>query len=202
MAGEDQANTRRNATLKDDHGRKWYCVVEHRSGDPVGPISPLFSAPWVPDQAYLKPDPAQRDRLIIDYATAIRERLEADANYQRQWNRAATARTWDPKDPARAAALLELVGEPPAPWQPYKAAMDGNQWILGFTSRVDERVARFLPEITAPAATIDALPSFADLDSFADEEEDADPDALGGKIVPVTPAKRKGGRPPKAPLAA
>ena len=165
-SGWSQADTRRPAKLRDQHGRTWFAWVENRSGAPTGPISPSgWSAPWYPDQAYLSIDPDDPRTLRIDYARALRERLEAHEEYKKLWTEKAVARNMDPADDTHRPALLQLVGPSPAPYQPYKAAMDGNKWILGFTTKADARLIPYLPiKRTQVERRISELESFADED--------------------------------------
>jgi hypothetical protein len=210
-SGWSQADTRRPAKLRDQHGRQWFAWVENRSGAPTGPISPTgWTAPWYPDQAYLSIDPDDPRTLRIDYARALRERLEAHEDYKKQWTEKAVARNMDPADETHRPALLQLVGPSPAPYQPYKAAMDGNKWILGFTAKPDARLVPYLPtKRAAVEAKLAELESFADEDgpemfvspaedeSLYDLDDFHDAEAVGaGKVVAVKP-KNKGGRPKK-----
>lgn len=192
----DQAAQRRGSTLTDDWGRAWSAVIDKRTGDPIGSITPQgWSAPWRPDQAYMRPDPEDPRRIIIDLERALADALEAHEQYAEDWKRQAAARNIDPADERNHGILQQVVGPPPKPWQPIKAALDGNRWILGFTTKPD---ARLVPYLTTKRqrsqAKLTGLESFADdpeaeaLEARMDLEEAVDPEATGGKRV--APAKK------------
>lgn len=205
----DQAAQRRGATLTDDWGRAWSAVIDKRTGDPIGSITPQgWSAPWRPDQAYMRPDPEDPRRLIIDLAQALRDAREAHEQYAEDWKRAAAARNIDPNDQRNHGILLQVVGPLPKPWQPIKAALDGNKWILGFTTKPDPRLVPFLTTKRQRAeASLEGLESFADdpeveaLEARLDIEEQADPDAVGGRRVKPAKGVKRAPKLTPVPLA-
>jgi hypothetical protein len=187
-SAHDQAAQRRGATLTDDWGREWSAVIDKKTGDPIGSITPKgWSAPWRPDQAYMRPDPDNARRLIIDLERALSDALEAHEEWNEAWVRTAAARNIDPNDDRNQGVLHQLVGAKPAAWQPIKAALDGNRWILGFTQKPDARLIPYLASKRNKVQSV--LPT---LESFADDdletrlaiEEEHDPHATGGKKTP------------------
>lgn len=202
-SAHDQAAGRRGTDLTDDWGRVWTAVIDKKSGDPIGSVTPKgWSAPWRPDPAYMRPDPDRPHRLVIDLHRALDDALEAHESYRAEWEKTAAARNLDPLDERNRPVLLQVVGPAPKPWQPIKAALDGNRYILGFTTTVDPRLVPYLvTKRERVVASRQGLESFADdagLDARLDLEEAVDPEYVGGgKRVPVSAPKSKGGRPKK-----
>lgn len=198
--GPSQADTRRSAVLTDQWGREWAAVICTKSGDPIGPILPHgWDAPYRPEQAFMRIDPTDNRKLIIDLDAALEQALEAHDDYTALWSKTAAARNLDPNDDRNAPLLEQVIGPKPKAWQPIKAALDGNQWILGFSEKVDTRLVPYL-QTRQQRSKAKRL----ELESFMDEEEQHDPEFVGGgKTVPLTP-RNKGGRPKKQrdPLAA
>lgn len=183
--GGSQADLRRPQWMTDDHGRRWFADVEKRSGYPVGPIRPRFDAPWYPDQSALKIDPDDPSHIRIDYEALLAERQEAHALYHQRAVEEAASRQWpvpELGEPYRRELQL-IIGKPPQPIEPVVAAMQGNKYILGLTTRVDPRLVEF---IETPAhkheQMLRALPDFRD-EELMDLEEEVDPDAIGGRRV-------------------
>lgn len=205
----DQAASRRGATLTDDWGRPWSATIDKKTGDPIGTITPQgWSAPWRPEPAYMRPDPENPRRLIIDLDRALAETLEAHEQYTEDWNRAAAARNLDPTDTRNHATLAQQVGPRPKPWQPIKAALDGNKYILGFSTKVDPRLVPFLTtKRDRAAAKLDTLDSFADdeeaeaLEARMDLEEAVDAEAIGGKRIAASKPVKKARKLTPVPLS-
>ena len=208
----DQASFRRNGIIYDQHesarfpkGRPWFANIDKKSGFPVGQISPKgWSAPWLPDQGAFRFSEEDPTRFRIDYEYLLRERIEAHAEYQTQKEQSAVSRGWDPNSEEKQAVLESLIGKPPLPVEPVAAAMQGNSWILGLTDKVDPRVEKFIRKETRREKMLKGLPdfsdsvtaieteaieaepeptSFDDIDALLDLEEEADPEATGGKRV-------------------
>jgi hypothetical protein len=141
-----QASTRRPIVLYDQHGREWTAQVGVKTGMPTGSITPNFRAPWYPDQQFLKVNPDNSSELFIDYKSMLLRRSARMKDYHKgaiEWAR------------DRKIAAPETLGEytdqikrgygaPPKPIEPIAAAMQGNRYILGLTTRVDARLERFV----------------------------------------------------------
>lgn len=189
---ESQAKKRRGQRLVDQHGRPWFAVIELKTGDPVGQIEPQFQAPLVPPQVYLRKsrDENRPNDLVIQYEAWIdenltrREELNARA---REISRKMFGTAYDPTK-SFAPDVLEALGEYPEPVEPIIAAYQGNSYVLGLTTVVDERVAQFFLAKEKPTRA-----KLLDRYDFRDEpgtldpealEEELDPHATGGTRVP------------------
>ena len=201
----DQAARRDDLILPDQHGREWHVVFDMRAMAPVIAY-PRFNAPWMPDPVFLRYEGMGGKvkgvpvAVKLDYEGCLQSLTQA-------WNRwfsecrtiaqrmpgvdavkaveAVRDQRWD--DVPRG--LLMEVGQTPTPLDFPKAAMAGNSWVLGLSSKVPSWAGPLLA-MQDVFKEIAAAVSDDDLDKYRDEEEDADPDALGGKVVPV-----KRGRP-------
>lgn len=206
----DQGSMRRNATLFDQHvspeypkGRPWHASIDKKSGAPVGLVTPKgWTAPWLPGQSYFTFNEEEPNRFLIDYDKLLKERLDAQAEYQANLETEAIKRGWNPADPEKAAALSLIVGKPPLPAEPVAAAMQGNRWILGLTTKVDPRLASYVTKSDRRSKLLANLPDFSDteeeygasgilddqepddeLEKLLDLEEEIDPKATGGKRI-------------------
>lgn len=208
----DQASTRRPGTVYDDHisprfpkGRPWSASIDKKSGLPTGNLSPKgWSAPWYPPVTLFRFSDEDPTRFIIAYDELLNERVEAHAEYQTQKEQSAVSRGWDPNSEEKQAVLESLIGKPPLPVEPIVAAMQGNSWMLGLTDKVDPRLEPFVRKQSRKEKMLAGLPNFSDepigvsgiledqevsaedeLDRLLDFEEETDPEAIGGKKVPV-----------------
>lgn len=196
----DQTGTRRDDQWPDDADRPWHVTLELRSGDPVGVITPLFSAPWYPGRQYVKPDPKRRMRLKVQYEAERTDREQARATYLRRAQAEATARSWEV--PTSLAdwkqwdpRLLAIVGKAPLNPAIVEAARQGNRYLLGLTTRVDPRVTDLLEEeaeLRGKGPKVAAETAYGDFggeydaadeanDALAALEDEHDPDGIGGK---------------------
>jgi hypothetical protein len=146
--GFSQAKQRRNQRLTDNHGRKYFATIEIRSGDPVGPVQPMFQAPLAVPPMYMRkhPDPDRPNEVVIDYRRWITDIEGAHTDWEkrgRELSRKTFGSAYDPTQPAFKQEILDLLGERPQPVEPVYAAMQGNRWVLGFTRIVDARLERF-----------------------------------------------------------
>lgn len=158
----DPGASKKYRYFRDQHGRKWGCLTEGKDGHPVGtveyhPQPPKWvKPPWLPDLGpkYLKVDvsaDAFQGQLVILYGVLLDELLDAHRGRQTKAIEECIARDWKqdlievqkPK-PYYSPQLVHILGPDPKPWQPVKAAMDGNPWILGATSVVDQRLVEFV----------------------------------------------------------
>lgn len=164
-----QATYRRGITLHDQHGREWTAQVGTKTGMPTGIIQPSFSAPWYPDHQYMRVNPENTSELFIDYEALLLRRRARLTDFH---NLALDiARKKGLPLPAKVGEysdeLLGLLPGMPKPVQPIVAAMQGNEYILGLTTIVDERLRRFVQPsrdaLLAEAEAMDFRPrSFAD----------------------------------------
>jgi hypothetical protein len=137
--------TRRPFTCRDQHGREWTGQAGLKSGMPTGQLVPSFHAPWYPDQQYLRVNRDNISELWIDYEAMF---LRRNARLE-QFHKLAEARARQKSMPAPkrgeyAPELLQVCGQIPKALEPVVAAMQGNPWILGLSTRVDPRLDRFV----------------------------------------------------------
>lgn len=198
-----QPSTRRAGRFTDtNHGRRWSAIIDKRSGGVIGKMQPLgWRAPWSPDQAFFRFSEDEPNVFTIDYQAMLDSRLAAHEQWHAEFRSTAHKRGWNPDDAEKLNSLIELIGPKPLPIEPIVAAMQGNSWILGLSQKVDARVESFLPKkVSRVAKALDALdfrddeaPTVDAIDRYAEYEEDADPQATGGKLQPL-PKKPKGKR--------
>lgn len=196
----DQAERRIDLILPDQHGREFHVVYDTHAKGVIRSYA-RFNAPWMPEEKHLKYVSSRGqgsfpDKIEIDYDTALAENHREQDRYFEEFLRiggkiggvdAMTAYThakngeWE-KVPK---VLFHEIGSIPQPDEYIKAAMAGNKWALGLTNKI--------PEWALPLVALDELRkadklkglTASDLDKYADVEEDADPDATGGKRVKV-----------------
>lgn len=169
-SGNSQADHRMQHHMEDQHGRPWSCSVEIRSGMPTGLITNDFSAPWLPDQGALIVNPNKTSKLWIDYGLLWRERMQALGSYHKLAVQLATDKSWPiPKKGDYSNDYRRVLGDPPKPLQPVKAAAQGNPWILGFTDVVDARL-------------IEHVTPLEERDADLDDGEDYSPDGFNAQV--------------------
>lgn len=143
--GWSQASTRRGIILYDQHGRQWSGQVSNKSGMPTGQIDPCFTAPWYPDQQYLRVNPDNQAELYIDYdAMLLRRRARLEEFHKLATEFAREKKLELPKKGEYSEAITRAIGGMPKPIQPVAAAMQKNPYILGLTDRVDPRLERYV----------------------------------------------------------
>lgn len=192
-----QASTRRAGILTDQHGRKWSASIEKKSGFPTGLMVCIHqtpqgnSPPWLPDQAYFVFSTEDPTRFTIDYPRLLAERKLAHESYHQQAVDAAIAREWTVPEKGEhyPFKITAIIGKEPHPIEPIAAAMQGNQWMLGLSDRVDPRLVGFVTKPTTEEALLADLPDFSDLD---EDEAVAVPDAPRRKHRRVTPLSVEG----------
>lgn len=164
-----QATYRRGITLHDQHGREWTATVGTKTGMPTGIIQPSFSAPWYPDHQYMRVNPDNTSELFIDYEALLLRRRARLADFHTL--ALDIARKKGIPLPVKVGEysdeLLGLLPGMPKPVQPVVAAMQGNEYILGLTDVVDERLRRYVQPsrdaLLAEAEAMDFRPrSFAE----------------------------------------
>lgn len=174
QVNDNPGASRRPTKLRDQHNREWFVEVDHKSGAPIGVYTCRHKPrpPWLPDQGYFLYGSSNPFVFTIDYETMLAERVTAHEAYHKLAIKQATARNWPipVMGETYSAQVRELIGAPPRPWQPIKAAMDGNKWILGLTTTVDARLEPFVRKETKVEKLLKDLPSFAD-EPEEDEEE-------------------------------
>jgi hypothetical protein len=157
---KSQADQRRNQIMTDQHGRRWFAVIEKASGHPTGRVSPEGWRPphpkLVAPMKFMKfraDDPAH---LTINYDRWILELEQAN----RQWdeNRIRLGRlvhgsAFDPTGPT-PIELTVLLGPRPMSPLPVLAMKQGNRWALGEDVPRPPEADRFFPK---PEAQPDSL---------------------------------------------
>lgn len=130
-----QAEQRRYALYKDQHGRTWGCLIDKRTGHPVDTFQPKFEAPWYPDHQYVTilPDSDMRpNEVVLRYADAVVDLERAHERYQHALLTAGIelhGQAFDEKTPT--LAVMSRVGRPPKSPAPWRLAEAGNTWLLG-----------------------------------------------------------------------
>lgn len=207
-----QRKQRRGQRFTDQHGREYHAELEIKTGEPCGLIGALYQAPLVVPLKFLKrsKDPARPYDLVIDYAQWLAEIREEAADWRRRATAAAVKRYGDQFDASKPwpADILELFPRPKDHEEPVIAARQGNRWVLGLTTKPDPRLAPYFePTVFDPHYLEKQEPDFRDLptdlaadmaavvgdedeetvagDDALDLEDELDPDAVGGKRVPV-----------------
>lgn len=199
----DQAKQRRYQKFPDQHKRLWGAPVEHKTGDPCGPLDPVgWTAPLLPPSEFMQivRDPETlMPRIEILYDAWISRMRQDIADWDKRARKAMVAR-YNEKYVASMPTdddIVEALGQRPSiskditpgTIQPIIAAKQGNKWVLGLTPVEDTRVSKFF--LTAiPLAEMDYSGEYEPLpdEKYGEYEEQHDPD----------PAPRsRGGRPRK-----
>lgn len=165
----------------DQHGRAWETTLDFISNAPCGPINPKFNSPLNIPQKYVKFQPDDTARLKIDYETWIAD-LEAG---HKDWDQrlyddaimlfgAQGPRAYQERVPE----LTRHTGPSPLAVDLVKGARAGNKYMLGLTDKQPSWVLALMPKIVE---VVEEFPDVDDLDKYGDEEEEADPEATGGK---------------------
>jgi hypothetical protein len=173
--------------MRDQHGRLFQCVVDTRTGTPIGngPQPLGWRAPWIPSQEWARYSADDPFTFRWDYDGMLADRIAAHEVYEQQYTDFCTRHGWDPADPAKQGQVVSVIGVRPQPIELIVAAMQGNKYLLGLTPTVDTRVLPFLkmrPTYQRQAkkdARLAAMPDFSDppegVDEYGDLEEATDP---------------------------
>ena len=145
----DQSRKRSYAIYTDQHDRAWGAIIENRTGDPCGPLEPQFAAPVQAMDKFITINSRQR-KLTIRYADIIMDIQQANT----EWDASLReyARKMYGMDAAKMIAspspeLLDMVGpKPRGNREIWEAAMQGNKWILGFSSAKPAWAEEFFPD--------------------------------------------------------
>lgn len=187
-----QAKMRRYERQKDQHGRVYGFQVEKTTGDPCSSVmlSPGGTLKVAPTEVPLKtpaqylrylsdPELVTSHRIQIDYERWIADTREAHLEYRKRRHEAARIhRISDTKlsEPPSEDMVL-AIGPAPVALEPIVAASQGNPYVLGLTTKIDARLYEFfLPQTPQELEAIET-----DYSTLEELEEDADPDATGGK---------------------
>lgn len=197
MAQElSQSDRRRPIVLRDNlGGRKWESTIDTISQGTCAPINPRG---WVdplntPQAVLTKALKRNEDGVLyldLQETYALwRDNLKQKAiEYdQRLYNDAVMifGEAGPKMYTEKAPALLHFTGEGPQAWEPVEAALQGNSAALGKKPIAsDPRIAKYFAAKEVPVL------SFKDED-LMDLEDEMDPEATGGKRVPVGKKKRE-----------
>lgn len=193
---KSQYETRESRVFRDQHGRRWTCRVEKKSGQPVGSWHKMdWTAPLdVPGEYMLIKATDDGSNVVeIQYPTWITTLEDAHREYEKRERQLLQARFDDEWHKYREQVPEDIrlfLGRKPDAVEPVVAAMQGNAWVLGLTTRVDLRLVKWL-EPVAVETPVSKYGDFSAVVSAEDVEEDADPDALGGKTIPVRKPRTK-----------
>jgi hypothetical protein len=160
-----------------------------------------WTAPLMPEGPYVKIKPFTAELSIeIDYTAWLNDLREAHRDWERIKTQFAQAMYGDAmaqyvETPSQA--LLAQAGPKPFPLEPIIAAQQGNKWILGLSKVDTKNIGQYLPKKTDLSAfnfADDDEPVFqadeAVVDTWAELEEELDPEAVGGKRIPVKHPRR------------
>lgn len=145
----DQSRKRSYAIYTDQHGRQWGAIIENKTGDPCGPLEPQFHAPVRVLDKFITVNSRQR-KLQIRYADIILDIQQANMAWEESLRE--YARKLYGMDAARmiqnpTPELLDMVGPRPIGQKEiWEAAMQGNKWILGFSSAKPAWAEEFFPD--------------------------------------------------------
>ena len=224
----DQAARRMDMTVQDQHGRDYHIIYDTAS-QVVIRAQPLFKAPWLPHDADIQKSIVIRNRfpmgMLLDYDRLLKENREARERVLEELRRLAGQMNGIQAHTAYQsalngkwadvpAALMTEVGWIPEPDDYILAAKAGNSWVLGLSPDVPawagpliklKELFRRISEVPVTDAMLDKYRDGADAPDDLDEQ--VDPEAMGGKVVPVgsvkvtgapaSPEKKRRGRPPK-----
>lgn len=211
----NQADQRRSASCRDQHGRLWSGPVEMKTGHFCAQPTPDgWTAPLMPEGPYVKIRPNTAELAIeIDYTGWLTDLRAAHREWEQNLRRFAQAMYGDAmaqQVETPSAALLAEAGPKPFPLEPVIAASQGNKWILGLSPVDTKGVGKYLPKKADDLSAYDFADDTRELrdnyetgraepvrDAWAELEEELDPDAVGGKRIPVKPSRR-GAKPVEA----
>lgn len=195
----DQAERRTDLILADQHGREYHVVYDTAARGVIRSY-PRFNAPWMPEEKHLKyvasRGGAMPDRIEVDYEAALAENHRESDRYFHDFlaigGKLPGVDAMTAYDLALAGeweqvprSLLHEVGQPPVPDDYIKACMAGNKWALGMTNKIPEWAHKLIALEELRKQNTAAGRANMDLDKYADVEEQADPQAVGGKRVKV-----------------
>jgi hypothetical protein len=178
---KEQPEKRRYTIFRDQHGRKWEAVIEIQTGQPTGPVRPLFTAPYIPEPPFLRFSDREAGVMTINYDADANARKEAHRAWHQQMVRYAEGNYGQKSGEAiqnPTPEMIDYAGPRPAPVEFPLAAKAGNKWILGFVDAVPDWAVPLLPK---KPQLVDAFPD-ADLSAFADEPSEP---ARRGRKVPT-----------------
>lgn len=170
-----QAKTRKLVTLYDQHksprfpaGRPWWGYAEMpaergapwgmvgslQPGNHLNPFGDAWEAPWLPDDKWMQPN-VETGRLTINYMGMVIEYKAATEKYYEKCAEVAHENKWIAPEFGGYVdhRFRGVVGKylPQSPLIP-QAAMAGDPWLLGFTTEINERLAKALRETTYGAS--------------------------------------------------
>lgn len=187
---KDQYERRQHGVvLRDQWGRRWESTIDTDSGGTCAPINPKGWVDVLDTPSKFKRLAKDEDgrvalEILVDEWIAYTEK-EQEKYDQKLYNDAMML--FGAEGPKayeeRAPALINYTGHPPQAVEPLYALKDENSWILGRTTTPDRRLTKYFVKREK------VRPSFKDED-LETLEEQYDPDAVGGKKVPVGKKKR------------
>lgn len=190
--------------VQDQHNRDWFCTMEKETMAPTGVMIPQFTAPWYPDQKYIRPgvspdglrgDRRNPGRIFIDYnAMAADHEAKLDQldhrlrTLARKYYPGKLKETLENPPEDIMDALYGPRGGPPPPVEFIWAAQDGNRWVLGFTEAVPQWAKPFVARLDTKTRDRREGRSFADEDEDAFEPVLVDAETAPARRGKTTPA--------------
>jgi hypothetical protein len=172
---DDRIHRIRPAKMYDNHGRRFAATLDKSNATPIGqgPRPDGWSAPWMPGQEWFRyhEDDEHPNRFRIDYEGMLADRIKAHDDYDQAFMAEAVKRGWDAKDPDKAGQITAIIGKRPLPIELIVAAMQGNKYVLGLTTKVDSRITPFLNQKPIYRREARKQAVLASMD-FADHDED------------------------------
>ncbi|MBK8246414.1 MAG: hypothetical protein IPK85_03310 [Gemmatimonadetes bacterium] len=172
--------------FKDRHGRVYEATIDIRTNQPISRMRPMFKAPWHSDRAVLVHNEDDGTSAIdLREDVVIAERKQAHKEWEDSLTRYGLAMHGEAFNPAQpTAALLRVIGPKPEPVEYALAAKKGDPWILGNTTEMPV----WAKKLRAQERIVEdeyAFLTASETDPYGDIEEQVDPQAIGGKRVPV-----------------
>jgi hypothetical protein len=196
QSGYSQADTREFMVYTDQHGREWEGWGDVKAKlHPTSPLRPLFEAPWLPDQTYMRFHQRKPGEFQIDYDAMIAESRRAHEARRDHILKVAdhyNVNNFDPENEnSYTAQMRREMGKGPLPTEPMLAARAGNGYVLGLRSFDPKRSGDQKLKVALDIWNFRPVPH-TDGSEFADQEAE-----FADQPLEPVPVKRGPGRPRK-----